>query len=148
MSERYAFTPEEFGDAIRCFRITPRLTVKELCDMTGANEGRSRAMLETLGIAEHLRAGFGGIRKAYTLAPDYRQRMAARQRRQEARAAERGGRPTPSSRLAHLMGAQTWPTGDPTHFRTDWLGRVEYIGPVAKAVDPKWEFAAEDEQSC
>lgn len=147
MSERYAFTHEEFAEALHCFRLTPRLTVKALVEMTGVNEGRCRAMLETLGEAHTLKVVWGGTRKEYTLAPDHRQRIAERQRRQEARAAEKGGKPTTASRMAHILTAQTWPSGDPTHFDTDWLGRVIYRGPVP-AKDARFEVCRTDDRDC
>jgi hypothetical protein len=79
------------------------------------------------------RIGPHGITRefVYRAHPDYRHRIANHVKAQEGRL--RGT-------LNRLRGAEapTYPTGDPTHFDVDWLGRVVYRGPVPSRSDAAW----------
>jgi hypothetical protein len=133
--------PAEMNAAVLYLMRHETATAFEMGAGLNCDPSRARQMLQVLclpPIRERTGTG-GGTRYRYRLHPDYVARMTKRMQEQEARAKAAGRRIPPPAR-------DMYPTGDPTHFDTDWLGRVVYVGPV-RCADARFEVSRNDEQS-
>ena len=83
-------------------------------------------MAEPVG---YLRRGSSRM-NVWSLRADCDERVAERMAREPRRA------PKPA-RPVMLEGA-IYPSGDPTYFDVDWLGRIQYVGPRVRPEDLRW----------
>jgi hypothetical protein len=131
---KYQLHDGEMADAVALLRKGPT-TASEVSALMDMRYERARHLLSTVGVLVSAEPGmFGRPRHVYGLAADYEERMEARRALQGHRQLRVIRRPVPP----RLGFADMYPTGDPTHFDTDGLGRVVYRGPVARSMGPKW----------
>jgi hypothetical protein len=144
MMEKYALSDEEFTVCVAMMQRGP-ITSKELCDALDISKDRARYCLAVCGLPPELLHGpCGRPQHRYRLHPDHAERIAARKDLQAFRRRMMGGGRLNGEDNPRVVDAPTWPTGDPTHFDMDWLGRPVYRGPV-KAGDAKWDVWGEED---
>lgn len=138
MTEKYALSDEEFTVCVTLMKRGP-ITARELCDALSISKDRARYCLNVCGLPPELLGGpCGRPQHRYRLHPDHVERIAARKALQAFRRRMMGGGRLNGGDNPSVIDAPTYPSGDPTDFDVDWLGRVMYVGR-RQAVDAKWD---------
>ena len=134
---KYKLYDAEMREAAALLQRHETATADELAQWMDVRKERTREILMAI-CAEPMRerVGNGGFRHRYRLAPDYLERI-------RTRTLEQDDSRRLVSRAATTPPGDVFPTGDPTHFDVDWLGRVIYRGPVV-AKDSRFDGAAPD----
>jgi hypothetical protein len=143
MMEKYALSDEEFTTTVAMMKAGP-ITAAELCAALEISKDRARYCLHVCGLPpERLFGPCGRPQHRYRLHPDHVARIAAREELQAHRRKFVGGGRLHTDRLRETTHAPMWPSGDPMHFDTDGMGRIDYRGPLPVR-DPKWDMSTEE----
>ena len=138
MSHR--FDHEELHEAVRYLLAHGSSTVMGMVVALGWSEDRIRTALRIVSLPPTIVRARGTARQyVYRLHPDHAHLI-------DKRIQSQGRKSTLMVSRVSRLDAPMYPTGDPTHFDVDWLGRVVYRGPVRARV-PRFEVSRNDEQS-
>jgi hypothetical protein len=129
---------EELRDTVAQLQARGPLLVADITAALGVGEKRARQLLQVVCLPPVVEKTPVGYRYRYGLHFDHAHLIAMH--------VAATVRKLPAWMLVRRAALErpTYPSGDPTHFDTDHLGRLVYRGPIGRTGGPRWQITEDD----